>query len=266
MPTLAEAQLREIERRVLQRLVSMLEREFGNDLFGVWLYGSTARGDARHEESDIDLMVVLGRTHSYADAKRALELTRQAARAEGASSSRFSTQVTDVAWVASRREIRWSFVEALERDKIVLAGPEGPVPGMPREDAMMARTEEHLARARDLQGDAGRTLAANVPSVAAATAYEAMREAALAALSARDEYARTHRGTWILFSDMFVKPGVFAQELYDAAQDARELRDGTWYRGVRAGEEEARTVLGDAERFIDAVERLLRVRHGAQAR
>src|SRR3954454_23069861 len=58
MAVLADAALDEREREVLERFVAALAEEYGEDLDGVWLYGSRARGERTHDESDIDVLVV----------------------------------------------------------------------------------------------------------------------------------------------------------------------------------------------------------------
>jgi predicted nucleotidyltransferase len=59
MAVLAHAALDEREREVLDRLVRALVEEYGDDLDGVWLYGSRARGERPHDESDVDVLVVM---------------------------------------------------------------------------------------------------------------------------------------------------------------------------------------------------------------
>jgi predicted nucleotidyltransferase len=55
---LAAASLRPAERAALEAAVRRLREELGDDLHAVWLYGSRARGEPPHEESDVDLMVI----------------------------------------------------------------------------------------------------------------------------------------------------------------------------------------------------------------
>lgn len=65
-------------------------------------------------------------------------------------------------------------------------------------------------------------------SVVVSAAYYGMLYAARAALSERGEYAKTHSGTWTLFSQVFVAPGEFDQRpsaLARRAKDAREQGD-----------------------------------------
>lgn len=62
---LAPVALNDTERRVVERIVSVLKAELGEDLRAIWLYGSRARGEADPTEtdidrrSDVDMLVVL---------------------------------------------------------------------------------------------------------------------------------------------------------------------------------------------------------------
>jgi predicted nucleotidyltransferase len=58
MRTLAEASLTPVERRVLERFVPALKKEFGWHLRWVSPYGSRTRGEEPGEDSDVDLTVV----------------------------------------------------------------------------------------------------------------------------------------------------------------------------------------------------------------
>jgi predicted nucleotidyltransferase len=121
MTTLAEASLDAGERRVVERFVGLLREEFGEDLRGVWLYGSRARGERPHEESDVDLLVVLAR-EAWQDHWQARRLAYDAAEAEGESPVWFSVHVYTPELLAQRREIRSFFIQEVDRDKIVLFG------------------------------------------------------------------------------------------------------------------------------------------------
>lgn len=60
-------------------------------------------------------------------------------------------------------------------------------------------------------------------------AYYAMLYAARAALSERDEHAKTHRGTWHLFREQFVVNREVEELHLRAAQRAQGLREGGDY-------------------------------------
>ncbi|HEX6456691.1 MAG TPA: nucleotidyltransferase domain-containing protein [Solirubrobacterales bacterium] len=114
------AQLTEGERRTIERFVSRLGTELGDDLRGLWLYGSRARGTA-HPESDVDLLVIAeGGRDRYG--RIAGDLSEAAALAEGESPFNYSVHVHDPEWLKERREIESFFIQEVDRDKIVLAG------------------------------------------------------------------------------------------------------------------------------------------------
>jgi predicted nucleotidyltransferase len=118
---LAGASLSGSERRALERLVAMLRDSLGSDLRAVWLYGSSARGDERHPESDVDLLVIVdGGERRYG--ARVNDLRFDAAEAEGVNPVYFSVYVHDLDWLRDRRKIDSFFIREVDRDKIVLVG------------------------------------------------------------------------------------------------------------------------------------------------
>jgi uncharacterized protein (UPF0332 family) len=115
-----------------------------------------------------------------------------------------------------------------------------------------------MAEARDRLGAAKALLSAGFPSAAVSPAYYAMLNAARAALSEEDRYAKTHSGTWMLFRETF-----FSNQRFDhgllvrAAEDTLKLRLGNGLRSPRrVSTEEAESVVELAERFVVAVEAL----------
>ena len=116
---LAPASLSPLERRMVERIVERLREDLGDELRAVWLYGSRARGEPPHDESDIDLMVIADRPKYNG---RAISLVSEVADAEGASPVWYSTNVVDPDWLRGRREIRSFFIQEVDRDKIVLYG------------------------------------------------------------------------------------------------------------------------------------------------
>lgn len=114
------AQLTESERRVVERFVSRMDNELGDDLRGLWLYGSRARGTA-HAESDVDLLVIAaGGRDRYG--RIAGDLSEEIAIAEDESPFNYSVHVHDPEWLHGRRVIESFFIQEVDRDKIVLAG------------------------------------------------------------------------------------------------------------------------------------------------
>lgn len=109
------------ERRVLDRIVVLAREEFGDRLHAVWLYGSRARGEPPHGESDIDVLIV-------ADDERAernlfpVDLAGAAAEPEGISPVFVDVKVRTPRWVGARRTIESFFIREVDRDKIVLYG------------------------------------------------------------------------------------------------------------------------------------------------
>lgn len=95
------------------------------------------------------------------------------------------------------------------------------------------------------------------PAGALSAAYYAALNAARAALSERDRYARTHGGTWHLFRDEFVSTGAFDAQLAAAAAALQKQREAADYEAARPSEGDAAAALETAERFVGAVQAML---------
>ncbi len=111
--------------------------------------------------------------------------------------------------------------------------------------------------ARERLSDAQKIFDVAHPALIVSAAYYAMLYAARAALSERDSYAKTHGGTWTLFSERFVATGAFDRELYGFAGRAQEARQEGDYQAKPLTPELARELLDAAERFLAAIEALL---------
>lgn len=120
----------------------------------------------------------------------------------------------------------------------------------PRSKEFMDEARECLAAARDL-------LATKHPGRAASDAYYAMLYAARAALSEESKNAKTHKGAWGLFSDLFVRTGRIDEELFDATKEAQRYREAADYDAAMVDAEVAQGVVHSAERFVTAVEDIL---------
>lgn len=114
-----------------------------------------------------------------------------------------------------------------------------------------------MEQARDRLAVAREVIESGHPAAAASSAYYAMLNAARAALSEKDEYAKTHTGIWTLFSGAFVATGEFDQELSALARRAKSAREKGDYEAAPPTAEEAAEYVEGAARFIAAIEALL---------
>ena len=121
---------------------------------------------------------------------------------------------------------------------------------------MSPRSEEFRETAERKLASARASLAAGFSEDAAAAGYYTMLYAARAALSEEDLHAKTHNGTWTLFSRQFMRTGRLDSVLQAWAEDAREKREQADYGGGGASAEEATLVIERAERFLAEIERL----------
>jgi predicted nucleotidyltransferase len=119
MAAVADAALDEREREALDRLVRALVDEYGDDLDAVWLYGSRARGERSHEESDVDVLVV---TRGERDDRALIPLLWRVLDELGNPRVYVDPRQRSRAWVDGRRAIDSFFIRDVDRDKIVLYG------------------------------------------------------------------------------------------------------------------------------------------------
>lgn len=114
----------------------------------------------------------------------------------------------------------------------------------------MDSARERLAGARD-------SLTAEHFELAVSAAYYAMLYAARAALSERGEHAKSHGGTWTLFSKVFVASGEFDPGLYRVTGRAQEARQEGDYEATPLSNDLASELIDGAAAFLAAVEELL---------
>ncbi len=122
---------------------------------------------------------------------------------------------------------------------------------------MSPRSEEFLSSAQERVRAARASLHAGFPTSAVSAAYYAMLYAARAALSEEERNAKTHRGVWSLFSEVFVASSRFERELFAAAQRAQDPREAADYEAGSISAEQADGVLADADRFVSAIASML---------
>lgn len=114
-----------------------------------------------------------------------------------------------------------------------------------------------MAKANRRLTAADHSLDAGDSEAAVSSAYYAMLYAAHAALSERDLHAKTHGGTWSLFSQTFVASGSLDPDLGRLGPNAQHAREQADYEAEDFSAGEARAILGDAERFVSGVRAML---------
>ena len=114
-----------------------------------------------------------------------------------------------------------------------------------------------MVEAHDRLAAARVALEAGFAPAATSLAYYAMLYAARAALSETDRYAKTHKGTWDLFFQVFVRAARFDEQLAVAARETQPLREASDYDAARISVEDASNVVGLGERFVAAVAAML---------
>jgi uncharacterized protein (UPF0332 family) len=264
------------EREVLARFLARLERECGDAIRRVILYGSKARGDA-DAESDTDLLIVVAN-------EDVIPLIRQiedavAFETEGGSIStliisadkyRYWQYVKPTLYVNIRREgielwdvVAWA-VEALE---VPLDFVEGEFRSM--DDATRKTIRFHMDNARYFWEQA-LLLKEKYLRGAVSRAYYAAFHMATAALYAVNVVRGKHRGVEGALAQFLVKPGFVESEYHEIFRRLMRGRIVSDYGGERDAEgriepeilSEAvmEQMLQDAERFIARMERFLRER------
>jgi uncharacterized protein (UPF0332 family) len=122
---------------------------------------------------------------------------------------------------------------------------------------MSPRSEEFMASARERLKAARNAISGGTPSAAVSDAYYAGLYAARAALSERDLYAKTHRGTWNLVRQTLVADGSLPAELVSEAGRLAQLREAADYDAAVVEREQAERAIDAAERFLRALDELL---------
>jgi predicted nucleotidyltransferase len=118
---LAGVTLSDGERSTVLRFVALISDALGDDLRGLWLYGSRARGESPREDSDVDLIVIAEGDRGR-QRRLAMDLSEEAALAENESPFTYSVHVYNSEWLRGRRDIESFFIQEVDRDKVVLAG------------------------------------------------------------------------------------------------------------------------------------------------
>jgi uncharacterized protein (UPF0332 family) len=120
----------------------------------------------------------------------------------------------------------------------------------------MARA--HLEKALDRLRVAEKLFRGGDYEDAVSRAYYAMYHAARAVLSTVNVFPKTHEGVVSEFGKRFVLTGVVQKELGRDLADAKAARETYEYSVTsKVGKAEAGTILSNAQRFVEAVKRVL---------
>jgi uncharacterized protein len=119
------------------------------------------------------------------------------------------------------------------------------------------RSQEFYDRARERLVGARKNLNQGEYAIAVGAAYYAMLYGARAALSERDLYAKTHRGTWNLLRQTLGAEDSFPLQLVKEAERLAELREAADYDALAVEESQAEQAVDSAERFLSALDELL---------
>ena len=126
MPELAATSLSDDERALLERYVALLRERLGTALHAVWLYGSRARGEEpSHGDSDVDLLVLVD-DDSWESTTAMYQILYEAAQEVDLESVApwFVVHIHTSEWLEGRRAIKSFFIAEVDRDKVVIEGPE----------------------------------------------------------------------------------------------------------------------------------------------
>lgn len=256
MATLAETTLSQTQRAALEHFVEVLRERLGDDLTAVWLYGSHARGEGKPVDSDVDVMVIARGSGSGDVVSEA----RSAADRAVDSYSGIMAHTYTPEKLAERRRIEAFYVKEIDRDKVVLYGDEQggahELPGL-EADGMRERTREHLELSRTRLEQARGIAEIETPDIATSVAYYSALNAARAALSEEDVFARTHSGTWDQMRIRFFRSGRIEEQLGERAAKLQKAREEVDYEGLAVPEEDARAALATATDFLAAVEAVI---------
>jgi uncharacterized protein (UPF0332 family) len=121
---------------------------------------------------------------------------------------------------------------------------------------MSPRSAEFLAAARRRLAAASAVVNEDA-ATALSTAYYAMLYAVRGALSERETYAKTHRGSWAEFRRAFVDTGEFDADLARAAHNLQPAREQADYDAWAVPPDEAQRAIELARVFITAIEEML---------
>ena len=233
--------------KIIEEIRSSLRDHYGALFRGLVLYGSYARGD-HDPESDIDLLVLLSDELDVNNERRAVSQLS----CEVCDRSSFQGVLVSpmVARETDYQRGKTPFHLNVKREGISFA-PGGRIDMQPEIEDLLDRAKRNLRVAGDIFGG-------DDYDIAISRAYYAMFYAAEAALLSRGVARSRHSGVIAAFNEYFVSTGLLPDIPARALPGAFDQRNQADYGNEAVSEEQARVLLRDAERFVEAVDGLLK--------
>lgn len=246
-------------QRAVCEYIELLRQHYGDQLSGVVLYGSRARGDAHETESDVDLLIVLrGEFDMRAEDDATSELAREVEEKHDEYALLGSIVATEHDY---RRRMLPLFMN-IRREGIQLwplepeaVREEEPPPYGDDTSAELLLIRHLMREALD---DAQADLAQGRYRSAVNRGYFSMFHAATALLLAEHLAFSRHKGVISGFSERYVKTGRFPSALGKRLGQAFKMRNKADYNfREQVTPEEAAALVRNATDFAAAAEGLL---------
>lgn len=249
------------ERSDVARFLQELDRECGDQIARVILFGSRARGD-HDAESDIDLLIVTR------DGKQAIDaiVTRLMGEADfvsllvlSAEDYRLHQHMLDPLYVNIRRdgiELWDPESYAAEKRSVPIQFPEGEP--RPMDEQTREVVKLYIEQAHRMLEEARYLLTGRFTRGPSSRAYYAVFHSTTAALYAMNIVRGKHSGVQSALSQFLVQPGLLEEEFKDIFNRLYKFRETSDYEPRREPSlEEAQELVADAERFVARMEKFL---------
>ncbi len=256
--------LTDAERSRVARFLERLNKECGDQIARVILFGSRARGD-HDAESDIDLLIVTRNGKQAVDAVA----TRLMGDPDfvsplvlSAEDYREHQRLRDPLYVNIRRdgiELWDPESYAAEKQSVPIRFPEGEL--RPMDEATREVVKLYMEQAHRMLDEARFLLTGQFTRGPSSRAYYAVFHSTTAALYALNVVRGKHSGVQSALSQFLVQPGLLEEEYKDIFNRLYKYRETSDYEPRKEPAlDQARELVADAERFVARIEQFLKER------